>query len=345
MPPEQYALLQSYITAKATGYVGSFSKLFLSGGLDLRAWLDFLALLFPQVQQARLESAQLGRVFYDQQRSIWHPTVERHDVNLVEYEFKDFVADMEPARKSMSVEDSSPKAVEQVQITVARAVENGGRRQIIRAVSTDEVLDDEPYPEEPVFEPIEERTESRRISVQVQELIEQLESESYYEDDEYDEDEDEPVEYVKAVRGWARVATGKETCEFCLMLVSRGPVYTSAERAGLQMDNEEAAIASNEEISAAMTQWHVGCDCIVVPVFNNTKWGGRDAQKRAEGLWVTAGKRATQELLDNPDKQYYSFKEKRWKKTTDNRETINQLRKMLESGEISSSDWSALTAA
>lgn len=345
MPPEQYALLQSYITAKATNYVGSFTKFFLSGGMNLRSWLDFLALLFPQVQQARLESAQLGRVFYDQQRRIWHPTVERHDVNLVEYEFKDFVEDMEPVRKVMSVEDSSPKAVEQVQMTVARAVENGGRRQIIRAVSTDEVLDDEPYPEEPVFEIVEEKEDVRRISVQVQELIEQFDKESYEDEEDYDEDEEEPVEYVRAVRGWARVATGDETCAWCLMLVSRGPVYQSARTAGLDLDDEEAAIAGDAEINDAMTRWHIGCDCKVVPVFNNTKWSGRDAQKRAEGMWIDASLRARSVLDDNPDKQYYSFKERRWKKTTLNREAINQLRAMVESGEISSSDWAALTAA
>ena len=337
MPPEQYALLQSYITAQAAGYVGSFSKFFLSGGLSLRAWLDFLALLFPQVQQSRLQSAELGRLFYDQQRQIWHPAVERHDVNLVEYEFKDFVADMEPARKAMSVEDSSPKAVDQVQITVARAVENGGRRQIIRAVKTDERLDVEDYPDEPYVETAKERS--------IREKVEKLLAEPWQEPERVERPTSKYTGKPKAIRGWARVATGRETCEFCLMLVSRGPVYESARTAGLNLDNEEAAIASDKEVNDAMTQWHVGCDCIVVPVFNNTKWEGKAASDKALELWVTAGKRATQELLDNPDKKYYSFKERRWKKTTDNRETINQLRKMLESGEISSSDWAALTAA
>jgi hypothetical protein len=254
-------------------------------------------------------------------------------VNLVEYDFKDFVADMEPVRKVMSVEDSSPKAVEQVQMTVARAVENGGRRQIIRAVSTDAVLDDEPYPEEPYVETKEEV----RIRDQVAKILAQAEEEP--------EVEEEPVEYVRAVRGWARVATGAETCAWCLMLVSRGPVYQSAQTAGLNLDDEEAAIAGDAAINDAMTQWHVGCDCKVVPVFNNTKWSGRDAQKRAENMWIDASQRARSVLDDNPDKQYYSFKERRWKKTTLNREAINQLRSMVESGEISSSDWAALTAA
>ena len=35
--------------------------------------------------------------------------------------------------------------------------------------------------------------------------------------------QDEPADQI--LRGWARVATGKETCAWCLMLVSRGPVY------------------------------------------------------------------------------------------------------------------------
>src|SRR6187200_357617 len=42
------------------------------------------------------------------------------------------------------------------------------------------------------------------------------------------------------VQGWARVATGRETCGFCMMLVSRGAVYLSARNAGLATDDTTA---------------------------------------------------------------------------------------------------------
>jgi len=76
----------------------------------------------------------------------------------------------------------------------------------------------------------------------------------------------------KIAVGWARVATGRETCGFCMMLVSRGPVYRSAHDAGQNADG-------------TMNKWHAGCDCKVVPVFDRADWPGRDAYKRAEAIW------------------------------------------------------------
>jgi predicted transport protein len=60
-------------------------------------------------------------------------------------------------------------------------------------------------------------------------------------------------------------------------------------------------------------------------------------------LWKKATVKADEVLEENPDKKYYSFKEKRWLATTKNREAINQLRLMLDSGEAT--DWAALQAA
>lgn len=91
------------------------------------------------------------------------------------------------------------------------------------------------------------------------------------------------------VQGWARVATGRETCEFCLMLVSRGPVYRSARNAGFRADDESAKEVLHEgnegEIAKLMTRWHDGCDCKVVPVFDRRDWPGRSAYKSAEKVW------------------------------------------------------------
>lgn len=57
---------------------------------------------------------------------------------------------------------------------------------------------------------------------------------------------------------FARVPTGAETCDFCIMLASRGAVYRSAMSAG------------------EMNHYHANCDCRIVPVFRGQKVEGYD---------------------------------------------------------------------
>ena len=94
--------------------------------------------------------------------------------------------------------------------------------------------------------------------------------------------------------GWARVATGRETCGFCLMLVSRGPVYQSAESAGLNADATTALDILDENDAQAfnelMTRFHPNCDCKVVPVFDRMNWQGRDDYLAARDTWIEATK-------------------------------------------------------
>ncbi|TWS25359.1 hypothetical protein FK268_09210 [Tsukamurella sputi] len=71
--------------------------------------------------------------------------------------------------------------------------------------------------------------------------------------------------------GWARVLTGAENCAFCMMLVSRGPVYRSQRSAGFRA--------------------HTHCDCSCTLVFHGKRWHGQDDYERLEDLWaeVTRG--------------------------------------------------------
>ena len=89
--------------------------------------------------------------------------------------------------------------------------------------------------------------------------------------------------------GWARVATGRETCAFCLMLVSRGPVYERSEDVGISDEEKALEILDDGADQAAlkelMTRWHPGCDCIAVPVYDIDSWEGREDWKRAEDIW------------------------------------------------------------
>lgn len=90
--------------------------------------------------------------------------------------------------------------------------------------------------------------------------------------------------------GFARVATGRETCAFCLMLVSRGPVYKSELKAGAKHEGAAEILetkndVSDEELDDLMTRWHPGCDCKVVPVFDEDNWAGREDFLRMEEIW------------------------------------------------------------
>lgn len=74
------------------------------------------------------------------------------------------------------------------------------------------------------------------------------------------------------VLGWARAPTGAETCAFCWMLISRGPVYKS-ERSARDGENGET--------------YHPRCDCVPVPVFDAGDWPGRNSYLSAREIWNT----------------------------------------------------------
>lgn len=76
----------------------------------------------------------------------------------------------------------------------------------------------------------------------------------------------------KQALGWMRVTRG-DSCAFCAMLASRGPVYKTSSTAG---DDSN--------------RFHDHCDCVVEPVYSRSvKWP--DASVRARQLWAstTAG--------------------------------------------------------
>lgn len=76
-------------------------------------------------------------------------------------------------------------------------------------------------------------------------------------------------------QGWARTSDGTSSCSFCLMLISRGPVYRSRESAELRSDAKT---------------FHNRCDCVAVPVFNKKSFPGRDEYLSASKLWAKSTK-------------------------------------------------------
>lgn len=276
------------------------SRLIIKNELSQREWLQAMEFIYPEVEQRRTEAAQAARTFYDSQRSQAVPELPRNDRPLEGYRFDWFVQNMEPARKLMVQSESPDRAAVHVALRAVREVENAARRQVIHAVESDFDLEE-------FIESAGRPAPQLRAVPQDSQLI----------------------------RGWAREATGEETCAWCLMLVSRGPVYLGADSAGLNLADDIAArmIAAGEDVSEFMEQWHAGCDCKVVPVFKYGEWHGQAAADRALELWNEASLEA-QALIDSG------------KARTDNlnREAINALRRRLSRGEINTREFSALAA-
>ncbi|UJD21110.1 capsid maturation protease [Mycobacterium phage SororFago] len=283
MNPEEYAAQQAVITAGLTAYVQKVGRLFTGPALSLADWLGLLQFLFPEVQRRYSESAALGRRLYDAQRELHHPSLPRNERLLSEEQWKWFVQNMEPARKGMSQSNSPQIAVNRLAMTAVREVEMAGRRQIIGAVKS------------------------------------------------------EP----QVLQGWARVATGRETCAWCLMLISRGAdlnhkgnfAYSEAATAGVNLDDEtmldlwkeagQDLEEFRESIEDHLEEWHTGCDCIAVPVFDIQNWPGRDAALEANRLWIDASREASR-LIESGEARTKN----------QNKETLNALRRRLSKGEI-----------
>lgn len=91
--------------------------------------------------------------------------------------------------------------------------------------------------------------------------------------------------------GYARVLSGPKNCAFCVMLASRGPVYSSASHAGI------VGKGVIDSPWAPTDQWpnsyHDNCDCLVVPVYSDHEdWLGKEAVEPLYKLYrqVTKGK-------------------------------------------------------
>ena len=123
---------------------------------------------------------------------------------------------------------------------------------------------------------------------------------------------------------WARVATGRETCAFCWMLISRGDVYLYADSAGLDSDRYTAEDLYRSKdfgkLDELMVRWHPDCDCLAVPVFDTGNWPGKDAADRAYEVW--------KEITKNKS----------------GLDALNALRRAIENGEVDPEDFSAIAA-
>ena len=160
----------------------------------------------------------------------------------------------------------TPQEVTQVMTAaLAQHVEAAGRQAIIRAVE-DGVFADNPEDEEHLEYTRLTPDEFAEHTGGGLRLV-------------YNADDDErQTPAGRQPKSWARVLTGAENCGFCVMLASRGPVYSSAAEAGRGQ-------ASDSDYAAGINTYHTNCDCLVVPIYDYANWPGRDQWLAAERVY------------------------------------------------------------
>jgi hypothetical protein len=149
----------------------------------------------------------------------------------------------------------------------------------------------------------------------------------------------------RIVQGWARVATGRETCEFCLTMISRGPVYRSARSAGLRASDADAQDLWDRGDEAAMDElmrrWHPGCDCKVVPVFDKQNWPGMEEADKALEVWKQYTKLVARDpKLRQPQNGNQNGTDFKWSR---NEAIMAAIRRALYSGDIDIRDFGVST--
>ncbi|QDK03451.1 capsid maturation protease [Mycobacterium phage PainterBoy] len=319
MTPEEYMVAKTAAVAAAVRAAQRAASLAAGSAISQLQWIQLLQTVFPEVERRRTEVASLARTFYDTERAKAVPSAPRNERLLEGTDFQVFARNMEPAKRRVLQAEAPRDAVTHFTMRVAREIEIAGRNQIIHAIEEDPYLDDLLDADEPEDDQvdIEEDTHHTPVVSLAEHRLRRSQPSN-----------------PRLVKGWARVATGRETCAWCLMLISRGPVYSGPDAAGLDLDDTTTIDLWNEAgqdlskfrelVDGSLQEWHAGCDCVVVPVFDTANWVGKEAWEQAEKLWIDAGKEADERIASG---------EARTNNT--NKETLNALRRRLYRGEIS----------
>jgi len=290
---ESYTAEQQAAVLAAVAVAGTAAAIAGTSIVNYTVFLRFLRLIWPAILTGRERAAWSARNFFDRERQRV-TGLPRLDVPLLpDYEFDWFVKDMKPAymmavkqiKAARELEKTGipappPKIESAVRVVTARIVANAGREQMIGAVEADA-----------------ERSTNLRDSKKELKQMRKTWGGQWAEQDVTDLDADKAPDVI----AWARVTTGDETCAWCVMLASRGPVYTSAKSAGVK---KKAAARALELFGAGakipMNEWHTGCDCTVVPVYDENDWPGKDAFNDALEQW----KAASEGFVYDPKKKY-----------------------------------------
>ena len=177
---------------------------------------------------------------------------------------------------------TNSRSIDQVSRSLERHVRTAARRQIVRAVPTPVV------PSASETNPSVDEVKVGENGKFVGEAGAGFETRPASK-----EESQQPAVYPI---GWARVLTGKDNCAFCIVLASRGPVYSS---------QHHASSTSSKRWDKEGRQWansyHDNCDCLVVPVYDSENWAGKAQADRIYKIYeevtreaVAGGKNITE---------------------------------------------------
>jgi len=291
MTYEEYVAAVAAVTAALAATILAISLPFQAIALTRADWMAWLAATYPYVEDARRQIAELSRRFYDSERA-------KH-VGPVRIPILDGFEVIGPDGRPIRFEDS-----------VGLTGEFWERLNIILAPYHPDWYQEAM---EAVYEQLAKpETSDGELAQVINATIKEAENggrrTNMWAVD------DDPV-----VIGWARVQGGEDSCGFCAMLISRGPVYrddptsrrSAPTRAGLEVEDESLAVeiwrqaqatGDDSELNALMNRWHPNCDCKVVPVFKLADWPGRDHYLEMLEAWKAHAKG------DSPKERFNAFR-------------------------------------
>ncbi|NGO67160.1 hypothetical protein [Streptomyces boncukensis] len=256
MTPEEYRRRQAAITATLRAALAPLVRT-LRGRPSQAQWAAFLDAAYPAIYRARVASWQLAADFYAAQRRAQlapAPSREtsRRDATTPPTSGED--ASREESRERLTpvngARDETPEVPRRNY--PPRALAAAYRPLRARLDALDE---DEPPPATVVESAV--RVAERHARDAGREAVV------------------DAARHDPAALGYARRALSGNPCAFCLMLVSRGPVYKDSSAALLRDGSGEP--------------YHDGCSCVAVPVFNRQAWPGREEAGQLEAEWRRSG--------------------------------------------------------
>lgn len=135
MKLEEYQQEQQKISRSLIAILMRILSPFQKRKLSPQDWDSLLHAMFPAVEDHRRQSAELGRKFYDSERTEHVGSV--HNVDLEPYEFQWFAEAMNPVKSKMMQADTDESSLSAASLRAVKEVENGGRRTMMTAIRTD----------------------------------------------------------------------------------------------------------------------------------------------------------------------------------------------------------------
>lgn len=282
-PFDRYNADEKQNTASLVALIVILLRPYLPLELKPRDWYQILRNIFPTVQRYRRQSSANARAFYDSERAQFI----RRQRNTVPILGRD-VMDLDLLGDLQDLRDSE---IPDVLIDDDIDFDNEPERHPIFLAEYEE-----PWLRE-ALEPVRddflpETADQKDLEKVVHRVVKEVKNGGR-------QTQVRATRSDQLVQGWARVEGGGESCAFCTMLISRGPVYLEANTAGFGAPNNVAAIriwerfertGDDTALMALMNRYHANCDCRVVPVFDRQDWPGRDAYLEAEQLWKESTK-------------------------------------------------------